>query len=197
MNTLVAGGNSPVAQSFIWIAEYADGSRLAEYDLLTKKHNKYYQIDKANTIRFGLLGMNIPLYFNTYDGQFALARNLFQFVYETDGKQYELTRQNTMYNDIITFKKAESGIYLNGGTFTNIMQYSFGYKAFAKIADARLNMKIICHVPVGNKVNFEVRLVSDSTLVGNLGIIKNGKLLNYIRAPLEPEIGGEVKWVIE
>lgn len=47
---------SPVAQSFIWVAEYADGSHLAEYNFDNRKANSFYHIDKTKLIRFGLIG---------------------------------------------------------------------------------------------------------------------------------------------
>ena len=47
--------SSPVAQDLIWMAEY-DNNYLSEFDLETKQENSFYDIDKNELKRFGLLG---------------------------------------------------------------------------------------------------------------------------------------------
>lgn len=192
---------SPVeTQDFIWIADYSNGIFLSEFNLDSKKENSFYDIDKINLIRFGLIGCNMNLYYEVLGGVFKIAGQMLEFVYIIDGKEYYLTGQQQMYNDIIQFKNAESNFDpsgINGSIGSTITQYNFGYKQSLNIHNINFNFKAICAVPYGKHAYMNLRLVADQDLNGVLCIKRNGVIVAQIEAPLESNIGGELNWIVQ
>lgn len=186
---------SPVGQDFIWLADYADGTHLSEYDFVTKKENSFYAIDKSKLIRFGLVGQNQRLYFD-YDGIFYLNGVAVEAAYVAD-QEYVLTGHMGKYQDIIQYKDAESVVNLmGGGVRSQVTQYNFGYKTVLSYGDVVLNFQSICHVPSRQPVYFTFRLVANQNLNGTFAIKRNNRIVQEIPAPLTKGVGGEANWVV-
>lgn len=188
---------SPVAQDFIWVAEYADKTYLAEYDFNTGKENSFYNIQKDKLIRFGLIGRNNKFYFEVFGGVFKLNGIIFDFIYRTKEKDYRLIGWPHRYTDIITYKDAET--YFLPDSMRNgsppvggrITQYNLGYKALLNIAGVSFNFRpIICVSAKGLCLN--LRLVADAALNGKLLVLRNNQVMKEIEAPLKKGVGGEV-----
>lgn len=193
---------------FIWIGEYSDGTHLAEYefDNSTKK-NDFYSIRKADLIRFGLVGCDHRMYFEVPGGVFKLAGRMIEVIYKEDDREYYLTGQPKSYNDIITYKDAESIVRpifsingtsqepQGGNVSSQILAYNFGYKTELVFDGIRFNFQAICTLPilVGNPyINF--KLVADREVKGQLAIKRNGKIVTEIEAPLQEKHSGEINW---
>lgn len=199
-------GYSPVTQDFIWLGEYVDGTHLSEFDFVTKEENSYYSIQKNNLVRFGLIGHGSTLYFET-DGTFKLSGRVVSLVYSTSEHDYHLTGSIlNYYNDIITYKDAEASGLANfspkvigeGGNFSNtITQYNFGYKALINVDGVTFSLKVIVKIPFDAPAYMNVWLVSDRELEGDLKIKVNGLTSHDFPAPLKPNVGGELNWVIQ
>lgn len=192
---------SPVeSQDFIWVADYSNNTFLSEFNLDSKKENSFYDIDKNNLIRFGLIGHGMNLYYEILGGTFKIAGQMLEFIYIVNGKEYYLTGQQQMYNDIIQFKNAES-IFdpsgKNGSIGSTITQYNFGYKQNLNIHNINFNFKAICSIPYGKHVYMNLRLVADQDLNGILCIKKNGIVVTEIEAPLQEKVAGELNWIIQ
>ncbi|NKI24717.1 hypothetical protein HFN20_26555, partial [Paenibacillus dendritiformis] len=125
---------SPVAQSFIWVAEYADGTHLAEYNFDNGKANSFYHIDKTKLIRFGLIGEGSQIYFDVGNGVFTMNGHRLSLSYSASSREYPLTGRTFLYNDIITYKNAVSDAKLitaggEGGAFSDpITPYHIGHQ---------------------------------------------------------------------
>lgn len=195
-------GVSPVNQDFVWVAEYYDGSSLSEFDFGTHEENSFYEIDRNKLIRFGLVGLGHKLYFENVGGTFKIMGRAFDFVYSANGKNYPLTGlASRYYNDIITYKSAESSIALgdghSGSTINRITQFNFGYKAKLELDDVQFNVQIICEMPCNEPMRFNIKLVADQDLDGKLMIIRNYAVCDEFAAPLTKDIGGELNWLMK
>lgn len=194
--------NSPVGQDFIWVAEYPDGTHLSEFCFNTQKENSFYHIDRAKLFRFGLVGHGQKMYFER-DGIFNVAGRRLQFFYEVDGQRLPLSGDYKYnVNDIITFKDAEaSGLmsgFSGGGSLSNrITQYSLGYKSNININGINFHFKPIIKLPLNSPAMLNLWLVADRKLDGKLVITNNGVVAFETKAPLEPNIGGELNWIIQ
>lgn len=188
---------SPVKQDFIWLAEYADGNHYSEFDFHTKQENNFYNINRSSLIRFGLIGHGMELYYEVLGGIFKLNGQMVEIIYKVDDKEYYLTGQQKMYNDIISYKDAESIFTLNPNEAarTNITQFNFGYKVDIEIEGIKFNFKPICKIPSNEPIYINFRLVSSESLDGILIIKKNGFITKEFKAPLEKNIGGELNWI--
>ncbi|MED4883923.1 hypothetical protein [Bacillus smithii] len=195
-------GYSPVKeQDFIWMAEYVDGSYLSEFDLITHKPNSFYSIDKNKLIRFGLLGQGMKFYFEVNGGIFKLNGQMIMFSYvDKNGKEYFLTGQNKLYNDIITYKDAyaDGNMFINGNGLlkTTISQYNFGYKTKININNTLFNFQPIFCLPYDKPAFIELKLVSNKDMNGKLRIYRSGTIVDEIEAPLKKGYAGFTKWVI-
>jgi hypothetical protein len=190
---------SPVNQGYVWVAEYFDGTHLSEFNFETREENSFHAIKPDQLLRFGLVGCGMNLYYEVFGGVFKLAGQMIELVYKTDKKEYHLTGQQKMYNDIITYKDAQMFISLDGRTHTGptITQYSFGYKEQLSIDDVEFKLKALCKVPIGGLVYLTIRLVANKALKGKLLIKKNGRIVEEIEAPLKPGVGGETNWEVK
>lgn len=194
--------HSPVAQDFIWVAEYPDGTHLSEFDFNTKEENSFYKIDKKRLFRFGLIGHGQKIYFER-DGVFNIAGRRILFFYEIDGKMLPLNgdfRYNV--NDIITYKDAESSGLVAGfkgqGLLSNrITQYNIGYKTNIQVEGVNFHFKPIVKIPFNQPVYFNIWLVADRELNGKFIIVVNGRMRFEIDAPLKPNVGGELNWILQ
>jgi len=189
---------SPVKQDFIWVAEYADGTHLSEFDFSTHEENSFYEIKRDMLIRFGLIGHGGHFYFEGFGGSFKIVGQMFDFVYSVNGKNYPLSGYNQMYNDIITYKDAEMIADLkNGRSVGRITQFNFGYKTRLAFDDVNFGFKVIFQIPYKDYWRFNVRLVSDIDLDGKLLIRRNGQFIKEYDAPLHKDVGGEVTCLLK
>jgi hypothetical protein len=189
---------SPVAQDFIWLGEYLDGTHLAEFNLQTGKENSFYDLKKQELIRFGLMGHGMKMYAYA-DGIFSINGVVIEIGYRVGEKWYPLTghvRKN--YRDVITYKDAES-IFVQGGGVTRpkINQFNFGYKAIVDLEEVTFNFKPIVKVPFNQPVHMNFWLVADKDLDGEIVILRNNREISAVHAPLKKGIGGEVNWVVK
>lgn len=189
---------SPVKQDFIWVAEYADGTYLSEFDFATHEENSFYSIKRDQIIRFGLVGLGSHFYFEGFGGSFKVGGRMIDFAYEVNGKFFPLSGFGKMYNDIITYKDVEMyADLLNGRSSTNrISRFNFGYKTTLTYDEASFNFKAIFQIPFNKPASFYVRLISDTELNGKFIILRNGKVAEEYDAPLKKDVGGELTWLL-
>lgn len=188
---------SPVEQDFIWLAEYANGKYLSEYDLKTHEKNWFRDINRDSLIRFGLIGHGHKLYFHTYRGTFIIQGKMFDFVYQNDDIKYPLSGLNKFYNDIIQFKNAESFFNTAASkSMSRITQYNFGYKTKNTYEDGtKINFQVICQIPYNDYATFNIKLVANKNMGGKLIILGNGThIIDKYEAPLSEGVGGEITW---
>lgn len=191
---------SPVEQDFIWVSEYMDGSYLSEFDFHTKTENNYYDIQRQKLLRYSLVGHNMKLSYEIFGGYFNLAGKMIEVVYKVGDKEYWITGQQKMYNDLISYKDAEAAINLmgsNGGVTSTITQFNFGYKTELEIDDVKFNFKAICKLPFNQPIYLNFWLVADQDLDGVFQIRRNGRVVEEIKAPLTADVGGEINWIIQ
>jgi hypothetical protein len=192
---------SPVSkQDFIWLAEYADGTQLFEFDMETGKENLFYDIQKEKLIRFGLIGHGMKLYYEVLGGVFKLHGRMIEVVYRTKEKDIYLTGQKILYNDIIQFKNAYTTFNpynAKAGQDSKISQFNFGYKQNLVIDGIKFGLRFLCHVPFGKPIYLSFRVVADSDLDGALMIRRNNIVIQEINAPLRTDVGGEFNWILK
>lgn len=190
---------SPVKQDFIWVAEYADGTYLSEFDVKTSKGNNFREIKRNSTIRFGLVGLGNKLFYECFGGTFNIKGYIFDFAYQWNEKLYRFTGLNQMYNNIISFKNAESIANLGSGkiiSYDHIIQYNFGYKKKLIFEDISFYFQVICQIPFNQPMRFEIKLVCNKEINGDFIIIKNGQKIDQFNAPLKEYTRGELNWVL-
>lgn len=189
---------SPVAQDYIWVAEYYGGG-ISEFDLETKESNSFYSIDKNKLQRFGLIGKGDKMWFECYRGSFNIKGNVYELVYSINGKKYKLTGQDMFQRDIITYKQAISDIDLTkraGSSESMIVGYYFGYKTEFKIDDIIFNFKPIISIPINQHMYIDIHLVASKDLKGELLFVKNGEIIDTIYAPLTKDVAGGMQWIL-
>lgn len=196
----VNGNKSFIEQDFIWVAEYINGDQFFEYDPKTKKSNDFYHIQRDKLLYFGLIGHGLKLFFNVCGGTFNLQGSEIDFVYKTKDKCYNLTKNTTeFYRDIIQYKDASSTLdfkQLGKGKAGDILQYNFGYKHKLKIDNVVFNFKAIVHIPFDKPIYMKYRLVANKTLDGHFIILRNGREIKSIHAPLKAGVAGETSWIV-
>ncbi|MBW7474081.1 hypothetical protein K0T92_04950 [Paenibacillus oenotherae] len=192
--------HSPVrGQSFIWTASYADGTFLDEFDRASGIENNFNRIDRRKLIRFGLVGHGMNLYYEVFGGVFKAAGQMIEFFIKDKAtqKQYFLTGQQLMYNDIIQYKHAEASFNPSGQAGdmnSQITQYNFGYKSNLKIDEINFNFKAILSLPYNKPAYFNLRLVSDNHIDGIFCIRLHGIEVVEFDAPIEANIASEINW---
>ncbi|TPG68722.1 hypothetical protein EEL31_09410 [Brevibacillus laterosporus] len=188
---------SPVPQrEFIWLAEYADGNHLSEFDFETKQENSFYSLDKNSIVRFGLIGHGHKLYYETFGGHLKLGNGQIDLVYKVENKEYPLTGHNEFYQDLITFKRAEAEINLlnsSGELSPVITEYVFGYKHKLKFKDISFHIKVLIGLSEKSPT-LTLRLVSNRDIQGSLGIKLNGIVVSELMANLTKETSQEINW---
>lgn len=188
--------HSPVSQDLIWVAEYADGTHLAEFDLSTHEENWFRDIEKEKLIEFGLIGCGHKMYFEVIGGRFHMTGRTIAFEYKIGEISYPLSGLWESYSDIISYKDAASTLNPNGGVANQITQYNFGYKKQLKINGVNVKFQAVCHLPYDAPIRFHFRLVSDSELNGQLVIVKDNWHTETFDAPLKENVGGELNWIL-
>lgn len=184
-------------RDFIWVADFSDGTYLAEFDHLTKEKNDFYSIRKHDLIRFGMIGHGYRFHYDVFGGAFHLPQGKFDFVYKHAGKEYKLTEQPIIYNDMITYKKAESTFSPLGlQSSTQIVEYVFGYKQKLLMDDMHLHVQIQFSIPFGQPMYLAFRLVSNKGIDGQLQILQNNSIVEVLDAPLTKNFSSELNWVV-
>lgn len=191
-------------QDFIWVAEYVDGTYLAEYDFKTGVHNEFLSIRRQDLLRFGLVGMGCHVYYELYGGTFNILGKLYEFSYVTDGVEYALTGRSMMYNDLIHYKKSSADIPVHAliteqsGTLDDqIDLFGVGYKMPIVVTDTKISFKSILKIPYQQPLLLSARVVMDRDAPDGVLIVrKNGKVIDTIDAPLRKDIGSEIDWVV-
>lgn len=189
-----------VEQDYIWIGEYADGTHLSEYNIQTKVREDFYKLRRKDLIRFGLIGHGMKLYYEVLGGFFHLNGQIYELIYKVGDKEYYLTGQSHLYNDVIQYKDAEAWANFNEYSRNNfpsrITAYNFGYKVKLEVDGVRFNVKPIISVPYKEPVFLDITLVADTDLDGKLVIKKNGSEIAEFDAPLKKGVGGRLKWSV-
>ncbi|MCM3289897.1 hypothetical protein M3661_07110 [Paenibacillus sp. MER 180] len=194
---------SPVAQSFIWVAEYYDNTHLSEYNFDNKRANSFYHINKNKLIRFGLIGEGSQIYFDVGNGVFTLNEHRLSLSYVTSNQEYPLTGRTFLYNDIITYKNAVSDAKLfyagsHDGRFSStITQFNVGYKKKMQLHNANIDYQCILSIPYEEAAFFQIKITSDIDLDGKLVIRRNGRVADEIAAPLKAKHAGMMNWTIK
>lgn len=193
---------SPVKdQSFVWVAEYVDGTHIAEYDLHDGKPNDFYAIDKTKVMKFGLIGEGSQTYFDVGNGVFFINNHRLTISYEANGVEYPLTGRALIYNDLITYKDAVSDAapFLRGkGAFTNmIKQFNLGYKKKMELLDVNISFQCVLGIPLNESAILQLKITPDKDLDGKLIIRRNGSVVDEIIAPLKAGLSGQINWNIK
>lgn len=191
---------SPTTErDFIWIAEYANGTHLAEYDFISKKHNDFSLIRKQDVIRFGLFGHGYRFFYETVGGRFFTPFGYVDFNLKTKEKIYNLTSNQFMYTDMITYKQAEMDFNpLDGyGTGKSIItEYVFGYKQKLKFDDVNFSIKILVRIAEDTPVYFDVKMVSNQDIDGTIQILRHDIILDEYPVTLTKDINSTFQWMV-
>lgn len=187
---------SPVNQSYVWVAEYLDGTYLTEFDLSTKEENNFHAIKRDHLMRFGLLGNGTALFFEVYGGIFKILGQMIEIDYVTDDASYQLTSRAMIYKDIITYKDAEFlfNPQIAGSGRSEITQFNFGYKTKFAENGIDFTFQAVCQIPMIGPPRLELKIVSSTDLDGRLSIKRNGKVVDNVEAPLKQNLGGSIIW---
>lgn len=193
---------SPVqSQEFIWVAEYYDGTHLAEFDFLGGRPNDFYKIERNKVVKFGLIGAGSQAFFDVGNGVFTINNHRITISYEADGVEYPLTGRALVYNDLITYKDATSDAHpmLRGeGAFTHeIVQYNVGYKKKMELSGVNINFQCVLGIPANESAYMQIRISGDKDLKGKLIIRRNGDVVDEIHADLKEEMAGMINWTIK
>lgn len=200
---------SPVNQQLLWLAEYSDGTFLAEFDFETQKQNKQYEINRAELLRFGLVGVDMPMYFETFGGNFNIAGRGIQVLYRVGDKDYPLIGRPQLYTNITSFKRGVAELDLTGGGMASndvigwgkqegeVTEFAFGYNEKIVIEDIKFNFKAIVTVPFQKPVYMTFTVGADRELNGQLVILRNGVEIEVTDSPIDEEFGGEVQWAVQ
>jgi hypothetical protein len=191
----------PNKQALIWIAEYDDGTFLAEYDFNSQKKNDFYSINKDKLLRFGFIGNGSKAYFNISDGTFIIDDNKIQISYIHNENEVFLTGRTFIYNDIIQYKSAIADIDVmslksNENIIGDVSCHSIGFKKQLDLFDSSIHFKSILHIPsIGNQSPYlEIKISSSIDVNGELIIRVNNSEVDKIDAPLKANMAGVINW---
>ena len=185
---------SPVSQDFVWVAEYADGTKLWEFDPLTKEEHSFWTIRKKDVIRFGLVGLGLKLHYEVGGGSFHVAGNVINLSYVINDQVYPLTGGMQLYQNLLTFKETTADFSnFNRTRAHSIHEYMFGYEENVKIGEAQATFRAMCHLPFQKPCYFTFQLTADQPLNGRLHIQKNWKTDEF-DAELLPDETGLLRW---
>ncbi|BAE47814.1 hypothetical protein IRP62_11715 (plasmid) [Clostridium botulinum] len=184
---------------FMFTGEYLNGTLFFEYN---PDKNEYISVkeiqDRNNLLRFGTVGHGIRIYFDIPTGSFYIDGNKIDFLYKIKDKEYTLTNNFKLYNDLIYFKNVYSDFNTKTGYHGsfNIYGYNLGYETKIIKDDIEFYFKPILNIAQNQPMNFQIRLVSNKDLDGEI-VIKVNNLKQYnIYAPLQKNEGGQLTWIV-
>lgn len=184
---------------FNWNADYANGTNLSEFDLLTHKKNDFYSIETNKTIRFGLFGQGMKLFFEMYDGSFNLRGYRIDVEYHIDNGEILHLTNNFNKKDIITYKRCYTDLSKHQGVQkSNIESIDFGYKTNYKKNDLNVFFQpIVCMPLMNNQMPYmEVKMTSNYPVNGSIVFKIKGIEVFRTQANLLEGIAGQINWTI-
>lgn len=185
-----------LAQEYIWVAEYEDGTADAEF--AKEDHYDFYKIRRKDLKRFGLLGREKKFYFDSEGGAFYLDGKKVEIRYREKDVIYNLSGNSERKQDIITYKRASSTAKIApSGTFSpNIVSYHLGYKDEVH-GDENTNLffkPIVTVLRNNGGYYIEATLTCDRDLNGCLEFLVDGEVVDSYEAPLEQGMKGTINW---
>lgn len=198
---------NPYQRLFVWNGVYVNDEIVSEINYTTKCDTNFGAIDKNKLLYFGLNGSGYYFYYNVYDGNFVLNDKQIQVLYKVKDNIYWLTNApNEIYNDVITYKNAESKFSpfsdgIKGENLkTEIYEYCYGYKHTLSYDDGiSIKFQPVVHLPVNNVAYIQIQLTNlcNVSLDGEIVIVKNGKIVVQEKAPLDIGNSGKIDWIIK
>lgn len=189
----------PDQRDFVWLAEYANGTHLCEFDVNSKTENSFYSIKKNELIKFGVFGYGYKFYYDIHNGKIHTPIGSYDFELDINEQVFNLTGRNEVYNDIITYKKAWSTIDLlkpNGTSSTNIVEYAFGFKKCIKLDDINLHFQILLKMPYQEEMCFNVKISSDTHINGIVNIKRDGIVIDRLPIEIESNTARMTEWAV-
>lgn len=194
----------PVNQAMMYLAEYADGSYVTEYEELTAKRKPFDNLNPNNVIRFGITGIGVPLYVESHGGYFHISGRNIQVKYVVGNKEYYLIGHPRFYRNFSYYKTGVAELSMSpkaemvawGKPDGEIVSFHFGYDEHILTEDVMFKFKAICNIPFQDKVTMTFELHADQTLDGEFVIIRNGQEVHRESAPIDPEEGGKIEWAV-
>ncbi|GCD11786.1 hypothetical protein [Clostridium tagluense] len=188
-------------QDFMWISENLNAVIKSEFDL-NDEANSFSDIDKRSLMNFGLIGCGHKMFYEIPTGRFNINGDIIDIIYKADDKEYNLTNQFVLYNDVIQFKECCSDFNIiadreSHKTHTIVTSYNFGYKVKLNIDEKIFSFKAVCTIPYDKSAYINFRLVCNEDIDGVLVIKKNGFCIAEFQAPLKENYSGEVNWIIK
>lgn len=187
------------SQDFMWVAEGIKGNLQSEFEI-DGSEIYFTEINKNDLLNFGIVGCGHRMFYEIPTGKFNINGDTIEIIYKTDEKEYNLTNNFVLYNDVIQFKECESLFNVarsdDHSTKTTITSYNFGYKVKLNIEDKIFNFKAVCTVPYNESAYINFRLVCSEDIEGKLLIKKNDEIITEFDAPLKENYSGEVNWIV-
>lgn len=186
-------------RDFVWVAEYANGTHLSEYDFHSKQHNDFFSIRKADVLRFGLFGHGYKFYYETVGGRFFTPFGFVDMTFKTRDEEYNLTGNQLMYSDMITYKQAEmtfNPLSGYGSGESVITEYVFGYKQKLVFDEVTFSVKVLLKIAEDVPVRLDVKLVANRDINGTIQFLRHGILLDEYEASLVKDVGEDFQWVV-
>ena len=191
------GNLRPIELPFNWNADYADGTYLSEYDLVTHKKNDFYKIKRDSVIRFGVFGHNTRLFFEA-DGSFNLFGRRYEIEYHLENGEILHLTSNFFKKDIITYKQAYTDLNgIEGVQRSNVSSINFGYKTNFVKDDLTLHFQPIVVLPIGQAPYLEVKITTNKDIKGHLVFKNRGVEVERFEAPLKAYNSGQINWNIK
>lgn len=194
----------PVKQDLMYMAEYADGSYIPEFNLMTATKNPFEGLRAEGLIRLGLVGVSVPMYIETYGGFFHLAGRNIQVKYVTKDKEYYLIGHPRFYKNLFYYKTGMAELPMSpkaeliawGRPEGEIMSFHFGYTEDLLVEGVNFKLTAECKVPYQETIKLKFNLQADQELNGRIVVIRSGVEIDLGEAPIDPNMGGEVEWTV-
>lgn len=194
----------PVKQDMMYLAEYADGTYITEYDELTAKRRPFDNLQMDGIMRFGLTGIGIPMYIESHGGYFHISGRNIQVKYVVGNKDYYLIGHPRSYRNFTYYKTGFAELAMSpkaemvawGKPDGQIESYHFGYREHILTEGIMFDFKAVCNIPYQKAVSMTFELHADMELNGELVVLSGGQEVFRQTAPIDPEEGGTVEWIM-